>query len=701
MSRSEQRLYAQALESLQNGDLVGAQRHFEKFLRLQPTHIGALNLIGIVLISLKRDQEAEKFIRKAISLNSGSDVTFYNYGIALKNLGKLEAAYDAFSKALAINPNAYESWSNRGTILNELARHEEAIADFDRALALKSDYAEALGNKGNTLGVMRRPAEALAAIDAALRINPGLPEIWASRGRILGQLKQYEEAAAAYDAAIRIKPELAMAWVGRGLLLNEQMRFGEAASAFATALKLDPTVNHVRGILLHARAQACDWDGLAEEWAHLIKDGQRGAYVSAPLAVMATRSSPADQQMLVANFAAETFSRLPAGPFWRGERYAHDRIRIGYLSEDFNEHAVSFLATGLFEHHDRTQFETFAFSYGIDDGSEMRRRQLAAFEHFIDVRSDSDRAIAERIRGHEIDIMVDLAGYTGAMRPGILAMRPAPVQVNYLGYPGTMGVDFIDYVLADRFVVPSGDDRFYAEKVVRLPHSYLPNDSTRRISETTPARAEAGLPADGFVFCSFNNSFKITPDIFDVWMGLLRDVEGSVLWLRRPNSACVTNLKREAQKRGVAPERLVFAPLVARHDDYLARHRLADLFLDTLYYNAHTTACDALWAGVPVLTCIGTTFAGRVGASLLNSVGLPEMIATSLDEYRDLALSLARDPQRLAALKQKLAERRDSCPLFDTEGFTRHIESVYRQMWQRHQRGEAPQAFTIEALQER
>jgi predicted O-linked N-acetylglucosamine transferase (SPINDLY family) len=379
---------------------------------------------------------------------------------------------------------------------------------------------------------------------------------------------------------------------------------------------------------------------------------------------------------------------------WHGEAYAHDRIRIAYLSADFHSHATAALMAGVFESHDRTRFQTVAISFGPDDRSEMRARLMPAFERFVDVREKSDPEIATTLRQMEIDIAIDLKGYTQDSRPGILAHRPVPIQAGYLGFPGTMGADYIDYIIADAVVIPPEHESFYTEKVVRLPDTYQGNDSKRRIAERTPTRAEAGLPETGFVFCCFNNNFKILPDMFAIWMRLLACVEGSVLWLIEDNAAAARNLKREAVARGIAADRLVFAPRV-NLDVHLARHRLGDLFLDTLPYNAHTSASDALWAGLPVLTCLGTGFAGRVAASLLQAVGMPELVTQSLEAYESLALKLARDSGALDALKAKLARNRMTQPLFDTTRFTRNLEAAYLAMWERHRSGLPPAGFAV------
>jgi protein O-GlcNAc transferase len=424
-----------------------------------------------------------------------------------------------------------------------------------------------------------------------------------------------------------------------------------------------------------------------------VRDGK---IASDPFPLLALSSTPGDQLQCAKRDAADhpTFAKL-----WRGEVYSHERIRIGYVSANLHEHPVAYLAAGLFERHDRSRFEVTAISLGPDRDSDLRRRLKAAFEHFIDAGSQSDQEIAELIQRREIDIVVDLNGFTSGCRPGIFARRPAPIQVNYLGYAGTMGADGFDYILADRTVIPDGQFEFYSEKVAWLPDCFMVNDDRRLISGATPTRSECGLPETAFVFCCFNNAYKIAPETFDVWMRLLAAVDDSVIWLSELNPTAMANLRREAENRGVSQERLIFAARAPAMEDHLARQRQADLFLDTLPYNAHSTASDALWAGLPVLTCLGATFAGRVAGSLLNAIGLPELVTSSLDKYEALAIKLARDPALLASIKTKLATNRDTHPLFNSARFTRHIEAAYTTMVERSRRRQPPESFAVEVIE--
>src|SRR5258708_5058809 len=386
----------------------------------------------------------------------------------------------------------------------------------------------------------------------------------------------------------------------------------------------------------------------------------------------------------------------PPNGLWRGEIYRHDRIRVAYLSADLRTHPVGTVMAGVFEHHDRRRFETIAISYGLEEGGEMRGRLKNAFDRFIDVRGKSDREVASLLSALEVDIAVDLTGPTASGRPGILALRPAPVQVNYLGFAGSLGADYMDYILADRIVIPEEQQRYYSENIAYLPDSYMPHDRVRRIAYETPSRMELGLPETGFVFASFNNSYKFAAAMFDVWMRLLRAVKGSALWLPTANATAVRNLQREADARGVSPERIVFAPHLPANEDHLARLRSADLFLDTLPYNAHSTAMDALWAGLPVLTVKGDSFASRVAASLLNAAGMPDLIVESIDAYESLALDLARNPAALAMVKERLRKGRDSSALFDTARFTRNLESALGLMWERTQKAEPPASSSFD-----
>jgi protein O-GlcNAc transferase len=514
------------------------------------------------------------------------------------------------------------------------------------------------------------------------------------RGAVLHRMKRKPEALDAYQMAIALDPEHGDTHNNLANLLVEMRRFDEAASAYAKAAARTPMCDFALGGLVHTRMKICDWRELGPAMEALIAGVGRGERVCPPFP-LTSMPSGLDVQLKAARIWVDSVvEKSPPKPsFVRPS--PRDKIRVGYFSSDYYAHATAWLTAGVFEAHDRSRFEITAFSYSPSQGDETAERMRKAFDRFIDVREHSDAQIAALSRELGIDIAVDLKGFTADCRLNIFNFRAAPIQANWLGYPGSMGADFIDYIIADGVVLPPEHEPFYTEKVVRLPWSYQPNDRKRRIAEKAPTRAEAGLPERAFVFCCFNNPYKINPQVFDGWMRILRSTPGSVLWLMEDNATAARNLRAEAEARGVAPDRIIFA--ARQHvTDHLARHRLADLFLDTAPYNAHTTASDALWAGLPVLTRPGDTFASRVGASLLRAVGLDELIAPTWEAYSGLAVGLAKNPARLAAIKQKLADNRLTAPLFDTALFARHIEAAYAAMVERYDAGLKPDHIAVQ-----
>jgi predicted O-linked N-acetylglucosamine transferase (SPINDLY family) len=650
-------LFQQGLALHQQGRLVEAEALYRQVLERDPKNFGALHLTG--LIHYQR--------------------------------GAFGDAADWIGRALAVNPASPEAHSNLGLALLDLKRPEEALAAHERSLKLRPDVPDSLNNRANALQALNRPAEALADYDRALKLRPDFALAHANRGNALRALGRLEEAVASYDRALQLAPNFDAALNNRGRALRDLKRFDEAAQSFARLVAVAPRQPYAAGMLLDTRLQYCDWTDYESASAAIVAAIERGERADAPFSFLCHANSAKAQLKCAEMFVAGEYPS-PAPLVTRAAR--RERVRLAYLSADFHAHATAYLVAELFERHDRTRFEVVGLSYGPDDQSTMRARLKAGLDHFVDVRERSDREVAGLMRDEGIDIAVDLKGFTANNRAGIFAWRGAALQVAYLGFPATVGASFIDYIIADQVVIPRGFEGAYAEKVVRLPGSYQVNDRARRIAERTPTPSEAGLPERGFVFCSFSNSYKIRPATFDVWMRLLRAVEGSVLWLLEDNAAAVANLRRHAAARGIASERLVFAP---RQDleQHLARHRLADLFLDTFPVNAHTTASDALWAGLPLVTLSGETFVSRVAASLLAAVGLPELATNTLADYEALALKLATTPALLAEKRQRLQANRMTAPLFDTDRFRRHIEAAYLTMLERHLSGAPPQSFGI------
>jgi protein O-GlcNAc transferase len=670
---------------------------YDRAIALNPGYAKAHSNRGNALKELNRSEEAVASYDRAIALNPDYAEAHYNRGVALWDLKRLEEAVASYDLAIALQPELAEAHCNRGNALPELERLEEAVASYDRAIALNPDYAEVYSNRGNALKDLKRLKEAVASYDKAIALKPDYAEAYNNRGIALQDLKRLGDALGSFDRAIALKPDYAGAYNNRGNVLATLRRHDEAYAAYDKALMLNPELIGTAGARLHSKMHICDWSGFDAECRQLVTGIENGDLNTEIFALLAIPSSPDIQVQYAKRWIA---NKCPPSTesIWRGQRYSHRRIRVAYVSADFREHPVAHLLASMFEQHDRTQFETFGIALGPDDQSEMRLRMKRAFDRFIDVENKSDRDVVRLIRELEIDIVIDLMGFTSGSRPAILTLRSSPIQVNYLSYPGIVGTGCIDYILADRFVIPENHRALFSEPVVYLPDTYLGYDSKQIISDRVPTRVELGLPETGFVFCVHNNSFKITPAFFDIWMRLLSRIPGSVLWLSATNATAKSNLRREAQAHGVDPNRLYFAPFVKDMADHLARYRLADIFLDTLPFNAHTTACDALWAGLPVLTCLGSTFVGRVAAGLLNAVGLSELITHSLEEYEALAAKLATDSSLLASIKAKLARNRNNNPLFDSWRFTRHVEASYTQMWERQQRGERPTSFAVKQM---
>jgi predicted O-linked N-acetylglucosamine transferase (SPINDLY family) len=640
------------------------------------------------LRALTHHQDAVASYDKTIALDARNAEAYLYRGISLLQLEHYEEACASFDAVLAIGPAA-EAYKLRGNALRQLELLSAAIASYDEAIALQPNDGETYNNRGVAESDARRYAPAVADFDRAISIEPRRAIYHYNRGNALQKLLRHAAAVASYDQAIALETDGVRGYYNRGNSLYALGQYEAAIASYDLALQSEADTRFIHGARLIARMQICDWNGLQGDIQQLLAAIERSEPASVPFPVLVSVDSTKWQQMAARSWARQHVPKHPLPAIAQRDR--HDKIRVAYFSPDFRKHAVSVLAVELLESHDRSGFEIAAFSFSDAPPDELTLRLQPAFDHFVDVRDRSDQEIALIAREMEIDIAVDLAGFTERSRPGVFATRAAPVQVAYLGFPGTMGAEYMDYLMADRTVISHQDACNYDEKIIYLPNSYLPNDSTRTISSVTQQRQEFGLPPGSFVFCCFNRSYKITPSTFDSWMRILRQIDGSVLWLSRYSTKACSNLQRWAEQSGVDGERLVFSEQVASPSEHLARHRLADLFLDTLPYNAHATAMDALWAGLPLLTCIGEGFAGRVGASLLKAVNLPELITSSRQDYEELAVKLATDPGLLTAIRQRLKINRETTPLFDTRRLVRDIESGYRLIYERYRENSPPQ----------
>ena len=611
---------------------------------------------------------------------------------ALRN-SHLEMAEAYLKEALILEINNPHTLRLLGVVAAQRAEYEKAIEFFSASINTFPENAVAHSNLGNVYAKLRQFDQALSAFEQAALLDPQDAETWSNAGIVFFELKRFEEAIALYDKALAIHSNYAEALCNKGNALDELKRYEEAIACYEKALYINPNIDWAPGVWMHLKLKVSSWENLEANIEVLLAKIIAGEKVSNPFPLLAMSDDPILHRQASEIFAHYQYpSNSTLGPMTKYPK--GEKIRIGYFSADFHNHATGYLLAELIELHDKNQFELIGISFGPNQDDEMRIRLQQSFDQLIDASTMSDIEIAQLSRDLKIDIAVDLKGFTQNCRTGIFAYRAAPIQLSYLGYPGTMSTNYIDYLIADQTLIPQEAQQAYSEKIAYLPNSYQANDRKRVISDKRFTKGDLGLPEQGFIFCSFNNNYKILPATFEIWMRILKAVDGSVLWLYEDNAAAADHLRQEAEKRGVHPSRLVFAkrmPLA----EHLARHQLADLFIDAFPCNAHTTASDALWAGLPVLTLMGNSFASRVAASLLKAIELPELITSTPQAYEALAIEIAKNPAKLAALKQKLASNRLTTPLFDTPQFTKDLERSYVQIYERYQAGLPPEHIFV------
>ena len=706
--------YTAALLQHRAGDLAQAETLYQQVLAANPKHADALHMLGVIYYQTGRSELAVNSIAQALAIKPKDTDYLNHYGLSLRASGQPEAAIRNFQQAVLLQPKDLDIQFNLANTLLTLDRFEEAAGYYRRMLRVmpkNDDIREALchclTSLGNQAHAQGNYVQAEACFAEALQFNANDAAIHYNLGNAMRELGKPAEAAKHYAKAIQLMPDDADAHNNLGNVQRELGQLDLAVASYQKALQLNPQLYHAKVHLVHQKQHMCDWNGLDEDiteirsWVKTRPEAQISPF--AFLAMPGTTA--AEQKQCADNWVNNRYAALIAHGkqlhFAHAAKPTQKKIKIGYMSADFRLHPLAFLVSELLELHDRSQFEIIGFSYGTDDRTDARKRIEKAFDAFYDIRQLSEIDAARKIYACGIDILVDLTGFTQNSRCGIVALRPAPVSVSWLGFPGTMGSfiggsfiggDFIrgnhqvkplfDYLLTDNFITPPESAADYAERLATLPHSYQPNDRKRPVGKT-PTRADCGLPDGAFVFCCFNQTFKITADFFTVWMRLLKATPNSVLWLLECNRWAKQNLIAQAESQGISPERLIFAPRVSIAE-HLARHVHADLFLDTLPYNAHTTCSDALWMGVPVLTCVGDTFAARVAGSLISTAGLSELVTHTLQDYENKALWLAQQPQQLEAMRQKLIAERLTSALFDTEKFAIALEANYQRMWVEH-----------------
>ena len=675
------------------GQQDAAVKSYEKALAIKPDYANACNNLGNILKDLGQLDAAVNNFEKAIAIKPDYAEAHNNLGVTFQKLGQQDAAAKYYEKALTIKPDYADAHNNLGNILKDQGQLDDAVNSFEKALSIKPDFADAHYNLGSTLKELDQLDAAVKSYEKALAIKPDYAEAFNNLGIALMSLGRLDAAVKSYNQAIAIKPEYANAYANHGDVMKHLKRLDEGLASYERALILKPDLDFLLGNLMHTKMSLCIWDDLPNRLNELMKKINNGEKVIVPFSLLALIDDPEIQRKATEIFANKKFPKNHDLPEI-GLYPKHKKIRIGYFSADFWNHPVSALTAELYEVHDRNQFEIHAFSYGPDKKDRMNLRIKAGVDHFHEVHSMSHNDVTMLARSLEIDIAVDLGGHTQDARTEIFAMQAAPIQASYIGYLGTIGTNYYDYLVADQTLIPNKNQKYYSEKIAYLP-SYQANDSTQSPPEIFFTREDLGLPKEGFVFCCFNNTYKITPTSFDSWGRILEKVDGSVLLIYTDNESSQINLTKEITARGIDPNRLIFGKRLSK-SKYLARYRVADLFLDTQPYNAGTTASDALRMGLPVLTCIGHSFASRMGASVISALNLPELITTTEEEYESLAIELATDPVKLKIIKDKLVSNLPTAPLYNTSLFTRHLESAYSIMYDRYQRGLDPDHIYVE-----
>lgn len=716
--------------ALNENNLVKSRAYLIQALEFNPDHTLTLNKCGVYSRKLGLDSDAGQFFKRAINSSTKEPEAYYNLANLNMTQGRVMDAIQNFSNAIECKPDFFEGYNNLAIALIEFGRPDEAVKVLDTAIAQfpqafllyvnKAKGLQAMSLRKAAIAFLRSSSEELGepfelltvladmeTLDndflqaevhylSALRLQPTSAVVHNNYANMLHSVGRLDEAMDHYKLAVDHDAKMYQAMQNICNILNLKKDFAQSLVYLERVRTIEPNSPYLTGMQMNARMQTCtweDWDFHTRNVEQAVIDQRKATNPFPPLAFFTSAALMTQAAALWVSQQVPTSNVLP--PIDVSSRSDKKKIKIGYFSADLHSHATALLMAGVFEAHDRENFEWIAFSFGPDDNTALSMRVRRSFDKFLDVRAYSDRVVAQLARELEIDIAIDLKGFTQDGRAGIFAERAAPIQVNYLGYPGSMGAPYIDYLIADPVIIPDHLRQFYSESVVRLPFCYQANDNQRHIADETPLREEMGLPPEGRVLCSFNNNYKITPAVFDVWMRVLMRFPDCVLWLLQDNESAVQNLRKEAKARGVDSDRLVFAPRL-RNDLHLARQRLADLFIDTYPCNAHTTASDALWAGLPIVTCKGETFASRVAASLLSAMNLHEGITDNLDDYEAKICELLGSPRALNDLQQKTALARTNSPVFDTKAIAKQLEAAYKGMYERLRNGVSPEAFDVE-----
>ncbi len=676
-----------------------ARDSYEQAFRLEPTNPRYIYNIAITFFDEGKYEMASTLLEKCLAIDNTVPEAHSSLSACYIKLQKFNSALKHSDLAISLKPDSVGARCNRGNSLHELKFYWEAVASYDQAIVLNPNYAEAWYNRGNSLYELKSYREAVASYDKAIALNPDYAEAWYGRGNSLYDTESYESALSSYDQAVALKPDCAKAWRNRGVLLIELKRYEEAILSYEKAYTLTPDADYLLGELVLAQMKICNWSNLTKLCQAIetkLYDGKRSC---TPLGAIVLFDDPRLQRQCAEIYSTGSINVVENPYMITKKRTRAEKIKLGYFSMDFREHPVSHLIFDLIKLHDRSKFQVYGFSYGINTNDQIRIQLEKRFDSFFEVRGMSEIEIAKLSRDKGIDIAVDLGGYTLDSRPGIFSHRAAPIQINYLGFPGTLGAKCWDYFIGDSVTITEDNRENFSEKIIFLPDSFQPNPLQRVVRVCGPKNQAYHLPRDRFVFCCFNNAWKITPQVLLSWTRILRQVDESVLWLSQSSPTSTKNILTEFKRNQIDPSRIIFADRLPDMSDHLARYHMADLFVDTFPYGAHTTASDALWVGLPVLTRVGRSFASRVAASLLCSVELPQLITNTPEEYEALAIELATDPMKLKDIRKKLVGVRSTCALFNTHRFAQNLESAYQAVYSRHCAGLTPDNIYISSRQ--
>ncbi len=671
-----------AVSLFQNGELEKANKECLEILKNEPSNSEILHLIGIIYFKQKEYTLSIYHIQKSINVNPENAEANHNLGIVLKELKKFDESLKSFNKAVKINPNYSDAYNNIGIVLKELGKHDAAMDSWKKIIEIKPNYIHAYNNIGNCLLELKNHKSAIDYYDKAISIDNKFCEAYLNKGNALQELALHNEAIKCYDNAIGIKSNYAEAYFYKGNSLKEVNLFDEAIKEYSSAFNINPELKNLFGTLVFTKHNICNWDNYNKDLEFLEKEILKEKVACKPFSILSIFDSPSLQRISAEINIKNKYKSIDAFKKVTVKNKSK-KIRIGYYSADFRNHAMSLLLVKMFELHNKSEFETFAFSFGPEKNDDMKKRISLAFDKFIEVNHKTDEEIAKLSRQLDINIAIDLMGFTKWNRFGIFENKCAPIQINYLGYPGTLGSKNIDYIISDKFLIPKSNQKYYSEKIIYLPNSYQVRDFTQKISKKKFTKEELGLPKNSFVFCCFNNHYKLTPSIFSIWMNILKKVNNSVLWLVEGNIKTSENLKKEANLKGINPDRIIFARKVSM-EEHLSRHSAADLFIDTYPYGAHTTCSDSLWAGLPVVTLIGQTFASRVAGSILSAMDMSELVTHTKNEYENLILDLSKNYKKLNEIKNKLNKNRLARPFFDTKIYTKNLEKAYKNIYEKN-----------------